>query len=104
MGRSLQVIAPKRKGWLLTVREPSNGSLAMRVRVPLRSPTSATPLAHRYLLRAEANGLSCHTISSVVERLAHGKEVMGSIPISILPLARRAFVANFDGPQMLGDR
>src|SRR5262249_33934536 len=46
MGRSSQVIAPTKKGWLLTVREPPDESSVMRVRVPLRSPVSAAPLAH----------------------------------------------------------
>ena len=38
MGRCLQVIAPKRKGWLLTVREPPDESSVSRVRVPLAKP------------------------------------------------------------------
>jgi hypothetical protein len=38
MGRSSQVIAPTKKGWLLTVREPLDESLAMRVRLPLAKP------------------------------------------------------------------
>src|SRR5512137_3052878 len=38
MGRSSQVIAPKRKGWLLTVREPPDASSVSRVRVPLAKP------------------------------------------------------------------
>ena len=38
MGRSSQVIAPTKKGWLLTAREPLGESLAMRVRVPLAKP------------------------------------------------------------------
>jgi hypothetical protein len=49
MGRKLQVIAPTKQGWLLTVREPPDESSAMRVRLPLRSPDSAAPLAHRHL-------------------------------------------------------
>ena len=38
MDRSSQVIAPKRKGWLLTVREPPDASPVSRVRVPLAKP------------------------------------------------------------------
>ncbi len=38
MGRSSQVIAPKRKGWLLTVREPPDESSVSRVQVPLAKP------------------------------------------------------------------
>ncbi len=38
MGRCLQVIASKRKGWLLTVREPPDESSVSRVRVPLAKP------------------------------------------------------------------
>src|SRR5437879_1387180 len=38
MGQSSQVNAPKRKGWLLTVREPPDASSVSPVRVPLAKP------------------------------------------------------------------
>src|SRR5512135_3534210 len=113
MGRCLQVIAPKRKGWLLTVREPPDESSVSRVRVPLAKPRicgATCPSDHPVVQLRENTwvqpgrcGFDSHRECQFRRAVEHGLSVKREIAsgfeprpsrqygwVSISPLVRRA--------------